>query len=176
MKMVSISQMNRRGQRPQAQDIAPVGKPVPSTCHDLDESPRPFQFASDLRKLQRLKLPCAQKGQREGNYDSNRFRSKTLRYPLRRVSPLDSVDCGTHNPTIDAKQYGSWLCFGIRADKLPSVHKKMIIPEWSANRTLQTWAGTCCSVSDNGCRLMWDVVRQLKLIEANHWNRRFSVR
>jgi len=46
----------------------------------------------------------------------------------------------------------------------------------SANRTLQTWAGPCCSVSDNGCRLRWDVVRQLKAIEANHWNRRFSVR
>jgi hypothetical protein len=78
------------------------------------------------------------------------------------------------------KQYGSWLCFGIRADKLPSVHKKMIIPEWSANRTLQTWAGTCCSVSDNCCRLRWDVVRQLKAIEANHlestvFNRHFSV-
>jgi len=54
-----------------------------------------------------------------------------MRYSLRRTLSLDSVDGGTHNPTINAKQYGSWLCFGIRADKLPSVHKKMIIPEWS---------------------------------------------
>ena len=41
-------------------------------------------------------------------------------------------------------------------------------------------AGTCCSVSDNGCRLRWDVVRQLKAIEANHlestvFDRHFSL-
>jgi len=47
----------------------------------------------------RLKWPCVQKGQREGNYDSDSFRSRTLRYSLRRVSPLDSVNCRTHNPT-----------------------------------------------------------------------------
>src|ERR1700675_5017393 len=41
--------------------------------------------------------PCVQKGQREGNYDSDRFQSRTLRYSLRRVSPLDSVNWGTHN-------------------------------------------------------------------------------
>jgi hypothetical protein len=45
----------------------------------------------------RRKWPRAQKGQREGNYDSDRFRSRTLRYSLRRVSPLDSVNWGTHN-------------------------------------------------------------------------------
>src|SRR5208283_2325036 len=48
----------------------------------------------------RLKWPCAQKGQREGNYDSDRFQTRTLRYSLRRVSPLDSVNCGTHNPKV----------------------------------------------------------------------------
>ena len=40
------------------------------------------------------------KGQREGNYDSDRFQTRTLRYSLRRVSPLDSVNCGTHNPKV----------------------------------------------------------------------------
>jgi hypothetical protein len=36
-KMGSISQMSRRGQRPRMQGIPPVGKPVPSTCDDLNE-------------------------------------------------------------------------------------------------------------------------------------------
>jgi hypothetical protein len=48
----------------------------------------------------RRKWPCVQKGQREGNYDSDKFRSRTLRYSLRRVSPLDSVNWGTHNPKV----------------------------------------------------------------------------
>src|SRR3984893_13634008 len=56
------------------------------------KSPRPFQIASDLRER---KWPCVQKGQREGNYDSDRFQARTLRYSLRRVSPLDSVNCGS---------------------------------------------------------------------------------
>jgi hypothetical protein len=36
-------------------------------------------------------------GQREGSYDSDRFQTRTLRYSLRRVSPLDSVNWGSHN-------------------------------------------------------------------------------
>jgi len=44
------------------------------------------------------------KGQREGSYDSDRFQKRTLRYSLRRVSPLDSVNGGTHNPTIVGHQ------------------------------------------------------------------------
>src|SRR5208282_3484839 len=39
-------------------------------------------------------------GQQEGNYDSDRFQTRTLRYSLRRVSPLDYVNCGTHNPKV----------------------------------------------------------------------------
>jgi len=42
-------------------------------------------------------------GQREGN--SNGFQIRTLRYSLRRVSPLGSVNCGTHNPTITGVFY-----------------------------------------------------------------------
>jgi len=34
----------------------PVGKPVSSTCDDLNRSPRPFQFASDLRKPQTTQM------------------------------------------------------------------------------------------------------------------------
>jgi hypothetical protein len=45
-------------------------------------------------------MAMRQKGQREGSYDSDRFESKTLRYSLRRVSPLDSVNWGTHNPKV----------------------------------------------------------------------------
>src|SRR3989442_1520615 len=56
----------------------------------------PIIFVNSKRR----KWPCVQKGQREGNYDSDRFRSRTLRYSLRRVSPLDSVNCGTHNPKV----------------------------------------------------------------------------
>jgi hypothetical protein len=89
-------------------------------------------------------------------------------------SPKRGLSCArstkvlmAHNPTINAKQYGSSLCFGIRADKLPSVHKKMIIPEWSANRTLQTWAGTMLLGVQQLLSPRWDVVRQLKAIEAN---------
>jgi len=59
--------------------------------HDLFSSPMIFVNSK------RRKWPCVQKGQREGNYDSDRFRSRTLRYSLRRVSPSDSVNCGTHN-------------------------------------------------------------------------------
>jgi hypothetical protein len=40
------------------------------------------------------------KGQREGNYDSDRFQTRTLRYSLRRVSPLGSVNGGSHNPKV----------------------------------------------------------------------------
>ena len=53
----------------------------------------PMIFVNSKRR----KWPCVQKGQREGNYDSDRFQSRTLRYSLRRVSPLDSVNWGTHN-------------------------------------------------------------------------------
>src|ERR1700674_248376 len=59
----------------------------------------PMIFVNSKRR----KWPCVQKGQREGNYDSDRFRSRTLRYSLRRVSPLDSVNCGTHNPTMSSQ-------------------------------------------------------------------------
>src|SRR5208337_1613677 len=45
-------------------------------------------------------LAMRPQGQREGNYDSDRFHTRTLRYSLRRVSPLDSVNCGTHNPKV----------------------------------------------------------------------------
>jgi len=38
-------------------------------------------------------------GQNKGNYDSDRFQTRTLRYSLRRASPLDSVNCGIHNAT-----------------------------------------------------------------------------
>ena len=48
----------------------------------------------------KTQLACTQKGQREGNYDSDRFQTRTLRYSLRRVSPLDSVNWGTHNPKV----------------------------------------------------------------------------
>ncbi|MGA7946976.1 MAG: hypothetical protein WB991_18070, partial [Candidatus Sulfotelmatobacter sp.] len=54
----------------------------------------------DLRKLQTTQMAIGQKGQREGNYDSDRFRSRTLRYSLRRAMSLDSVDGGTHNPKV----------------------------------------------------------------------------
>jgi hypothetical protein len=39
-------------------------------------------------------------GQEKGNCDSDRFRIGTLRYSLRRVSPLDSVNCRSHNPKV----------------------------------------------------------------------------
>src|ERR1022692_2837441 len=39
-------------------------------------------------------------GQREGSYDSDRFQTRTLRYSLRRVSPLDSVNRRPHNPKV----------------------------------------------------------------------------
>src|SRR5580704_2632662 len=45
-------------------------------------------------------LAMCPRGQSEGNYDSDRFRIRTLRYSLRRVSPLDSVNCGSHNPKV----------------------------------------------------------------------------
>jgi hypothetical protein len=48
----------------------------------------------------RPKWPCDQKGQREGNYDSDRLQTRTLRYSLRRVSPLDSANWGSHNPKV----------------------------------------------------------------------------
>ena len=84
------------------------------------KSPRPFQLASDLREL---KWPCVQKGQREGNYDSDRFRSRTLRYSLRRVSPLDSVNCGLitqrsvvqiHPPQPNLSSHASVTCPTLR--------------------------------------------------------------
>ncbi len=39
-------------------------------------------------------------GQYEGNCDSEGFLMVTLRYSLRRVSPLDSVNSSTHNPKV----------------------------------------------------------------------------
>ena len=45
-------------------------------------------------------LAMRPQGQREGNYDSDRFQTRTLRYSLRRVSPLDSIDCRSHNPKV----------------------------------------------------------------------------
>src|ERR1700740_2765868 len=39
-------------------------------------------------------------GQQRGNCNSSQFQMRTLRYSLRRVSPLDSVNGGTHTPTI----------------------------------------------------------------------------
>jgi hypothetical protein len=43
--------------------------------------------------------PKQPQGQKKGNYDSDRFQTQTLRYSLRRVSPLDSVNCA-HNPKV----------------------------------------------------------------------------
>ena len=43
-------------------------------------------------------------GQQRGNCNSTQFQMRTLRYSLRRVSPLDSVNGGTHNPTIAGHQ------------------------------------------------------------------------
>jgi hypothetical protein len=37
-------------------------------------------------------------GHQRGNGNSRPFQLRTLRYSLRRVSPLDSVNDGTHNP------------------------------------------------------------------------------
>src|SRR6266481_590575 len=39
-------------------------------------------------------------GQQRGNCNSSQFQMRTLRYSLRRVSPLDSVNGGTHNPKV----------------------------------------------------------------------------
>jgi hypothetical protein len=39
-------------------------------------------------------------GQQGGNCNSNPFQMRTLRYSLRRVRPLDSVNGGTHNPKV----------------------------------------------------------------------------
>jgi hypothetical protein len=39
-------------------------------------------------------------GQQRGNCNSSPFQMRTLRYSLRRVSPLDSVNGGTHNPKV----------------------------------------------------------------------------
>jgi len=65
----------------------------------------------------RRKWPCVQKGQREGNYDSDRFRSRTLRYSLRRAVSLDSVDGCTHNPTVEIRKRVTpslrWLTRGL---------------------------------------------------------------
>src|SRR5208337_1374392 len=67
---------------------------ISTNLRDLFSSPVIFVNSK------RLKWPCAQKGQREGNYDSDRFQTRTLRYSLRRVSPLDSVNWGSHNPKV----------------------------------------------------------------------------
>jgi len=39
-------------------------------------------------------MAASPQGQREGNYGSVAFQIRTLRYSLRRVSPLDSVNWG----------------------------------------------------------------------------------
>jgi hypothetical protein len=39
------------------------------------------------------------RGQHRGNCSSPELQMRTLRYSLRRVSPLDSVNGGAHNPT-----------------------------------------------------------------------------
>jgi predicted component of type VI protein secretion system len=66
-------------------------------------APRPLTTSGTPSRAVALLAMRAQ-GQREGNYDSDRFQIRTLRYSLRRVSPLDSVNCGTHNPTITARR------------------------------------------------------------------------
>ena len=40
------------------------------------------------------------KGQHRGDCSSDRLRMRTLRYSLRRVSPLNSVNGGPHNPKV----------------------------------------------------------------------------
>ena len=55
----------------------------------------------DLLARERLaSIALRARGQREGSYDSDRFQTRTLRYSLRRVSPLDSVNWGSHNPKV----------------------------------------------------------------------------
>ena len=44
--------------------------------------------------------PTRPQGQKKGNYDSDGFQARTLHYSLRRVSPLDSVNCRPHNPKV----------------------------------------------------------------------------
>jgi hypothetical protein len=61
-------------------------------------APQPLTTSGTPSRAVALLAMRAQ-GQREGNYDSDRFQTRALRYSLRRVSPLDSVNCGTHNAT-----------------------------------------------------------------------------
>ena len=65
------------------------------SCQTWAARPRAYQVEkSTLHSLH------SKKGQQEGNCDSGRFQSRTLRYSLRRVSPLDSVNRYTHNPKV----------------------------------------------------------------------------
>jgi len=48
----------------------------------------------------RTEKPARPQGQFEGNGISEGFLMRTLRYSLRRVSSLDSVNGGTHNPKV----------------------------------------------------------------------------
>jgi hypothetical protein len=46
-------------------------------------------------------------GQQRGNCNSSQFQMRTLRYSLRRVSPLDSVNGGTHNLALPKRPESS---------------------------------------------------------------------
>jgi hypothetical protein len=62
-----------------------------------------IQFLRVQQRLANQKMrmwPMQPQGQEKGNYDSDRFHIRTLRYSLRRVSPLDSVNCRPHNLTL----------------------------------------------------------------------------
>jgi hypothetical protein len=87
-EMVSISQMGRRGQKSRAQGVAPVGRPVSSTCDDLNESPRPFQFASDLRKLQTTQMAMRPKRATRGQL---RFRWVSIKDITLLFAPRKSI-------------------------------------------------------------------------------------
>ena len=60
-----------------------------------------IQFLRVQQRLANQKMrmwPMQPQGQKKGNCDSDRFHIRTLGYSLRRVSPLDSVNCRPHNP------------------------------------------------------------------------------
>jgi len=111
-------------------------------------------------------LAMRPQGQREGNYDPGWFQSRTLRYSLRRVSPLDSINCGTHNPKVA----GSSPLYKRRSDnrrKLENHAAAVALYYFSYNfikihRTLRMSPAMAAGVTDR----LWEVSDLVALWES----------